>query len=97
MASPDQVLEHARGSDLQLLGRGWGLVKRQLGRARKEFFIGFFGALLFAGATIGSSYVIGWVTDEVLVPSVQTGDIRDRKSTRLNSSHSQQSRMPSSA
>jgi ATP-binding cassette subfamily B protein len=75
MSSPDQVLEHARGSDLQLLGRGWGLVKRQLGRARKEFFIGFFGALLFAGATIGSSYVIGWVTDEVLVPSVQTGDI----------------------
>ncbi len=75
MSSPDEVLEHARGSDLQLLGRGWDLVKRQLGRARREFFIGFFGSLLFAIATIASSYVIGWVTDEVLVPSVRSGDV----------------------
>ena len=29
--------------------------------------------------------------------SMSPGTIRDRKSTRLNSSHSQQSRMPSSA
>ena len=32
-----------------------------------------------------------------LVRSVRNIGIRDRKSTRLNSSHSQQSRMPSSA
>ena len=75
MSSPDQVLEHAEGSDLQLLGRGWDLLRRQIRRARKEFTIGFFGALLFAGATVGSSYVIGWVTDEVLVPSVRSGEI----------------------
>ena len=38
----------------------------------------------------GDSFKIGW--------DRQTGkDFKDRKSTRLNSSHSQQSRMPSSA
>ena len=37
-------------------------------------------------------------TASILVDSVPSGAIiRDRKSTRLNSSHSQQSRMPSSA
>ena len=35
----------------------------------------------------------------IIVPTVSGGNIevRDRKSTRLNSSHYQQSRMPSSA
>ncbi|NND83849.1 MAG: hypothetical protein HKN46_01735, partial [Acidimicrobiia bacterium] len=55
MSSPDQVLEHARSSDVQLLGRGWDLLKRQVGRARREFFVGFFGSLLFALATVASS------------------------------------------
>lgn len=75
MSSPDQVLEHARGPEIQLLGRGRDLLKRQLTRAPREFGIGFFGSLLFAVATVASSYVIGWVTDDVLLPAVRSGDI----------------------
>lgn len=75
MPPPDQVLEHAHGPEIQLLGRGRDLLKRQLTRAPREFGIGFFGSLLFAVATVASSYVIGWVTDDVLMPAVRSGDI----------------------
>ncbi len=68
-------MEHARGPERQLLGRGWALLKRQVSRAKAEFGLGFFGSLLFAGATVVSSYVIGWVTDDVLLPAVRTGDV----------------------
>lgn len=68
-------MQHARGPERQLLGRGWDLLKRQLSRATREFGIGFFGSLLFALATIASSYVIGWVTDDVLLPAVRSGDV----------------------
>ena len=53
------------------------------------------------GATLAEA---GWVTtgyacaNVVMIPlAAWLGDRLDRKSTRLNSSHSQQSRMPSSA
>ena len=36
-------------------------------------------------------------TDQIFFPVKKGAEISDRKSTRLNSSHSQQSRMPSSA
>ena len=39
----------------------------------------------------------GYEAEHVIRPSGLAKVIRDRKSTRLNSSHSQQSRMPSSA
>ncbi len=75
MSAPDQVMEHARGPERQLLGRGRDLLRRQLSRAPREFGLGFFGSLLFAVATVVSSYVIGWVTDDVLLPAVRSGDI----------------------
>ncbi len=75
MASSDHVMEHARGPERLLLGRGWDLLKRQLSRAKREFSIGFAGSLVFALATVASSYVIGWVTDDVLLPAVRSGDV----------------------
>ncbi|MGH8945948.1 MAG: ABC transporter transmembrane domain-containing protein, partial [Acidimicrobiia bacterium] len=33
------------------------------------------GTLLYAGMTILSSYVVGWVTDSVLIPSVEAGEV----------------------
>ena len=38
-----------------------------------------------------------WVTEETLTDLAEAGFLPDRKSTRLNSSHSGESRMPSSA
>lgn len=61
--------------DVPLLGRGRDLIARQLKRAPKEFSVGMVGTTLYAGMTILSSYVIGWVTDSVLLPAIEAGDI----------------------
>ena len=37
------------------------------------------------------------IVEKLIDNFLEAGDLADRKSTRLNSSHSQQSRMPSSA
>ena len=61
--------------DVALLGRGRDLIARQLRRAPKEFSVGMVGTTLYAGMTILSSYVIGWVTDDVLLPAVEAGEV----------------------
>lgn len=61
--------------DVALLGRGTDLIKRQLRRAPKEFSVGMVGTTIYAAMTILSSFVIGWVTDEVLLPAVDEGEV----------------------
>lgn len=61
--------------DVALLGRGRDLITRQLRRAPKEFSVGIAGTTLYAGMTILSSYVIGWVIDRVLIPAVEAGQV----------------------
>ncbi len=56
-------------------GEGLALIGRQLRRARRPFLIGGVGTTLYAVATVGSSYVIGWVTDDVLLPAVAEGEL----------------------
>ncbi len=56
-------------------GEGIALIGRQLRRARRPFLIGGFGTLLYAVATVVSSFVIGWVTDQVLLPAVADGEL----------------------
>ncbi len=51
------------------------LITRQLRRARRPFSIGLAGTVLYAVMTIVSSYVIGWVTDSVLFPAAERGDV----------------------
>jgi ATP-binding cassette, subfamily B, bacterial len=70
-----QTIEHARRSDREVMGRGFQLILRMLRRAPKEFALGGLGTTLFAVATVGSSYVLGWVTDEVLLPAVAAGNV----------------------
>lgn len=61
--------------DVALLGRGRALITRQLKRAPKEFTFGGVGSLLYAAMTIVSSYVIGSVTDSVLIPAAEAGEV----------------------
>ncbi|MDH3293978.1 MAG: ABC transporter ATP-binding protein/permease [Acidimicrobiia bacterium] len=56
-------------------GEGVRLILRQLRRAPGAFTLGGVGTLFYALATIASSYVIGWVTDELLLPAVASGDL----------------------
>lgn len=61
--------------DVALLGNGRHLIGRQLRRAPREFTFGGVGTTLFAGMTILSSFVLGWVTDNMLIPAVQEGEV----------------------
>lgn len=61
--------------DVALLGKGRHLIARQVGRAPKEFAFGGLGSVLYAAMTILASYVVGWVTDSVLIPAAETGDV----------------------
>ncbi|MFP5330962.1 MAG: ABC transporter ATP-binding protein, partial [Acidimicrobiia bacterium] len=70
-----ETVERARQADREVLGRGMQLIVRMLRRAPKEFTIGGIGTTLFAVATVASSYVLGWATDEVLLPAVEAGNV----------------------
>lgn len=61
--------------DAALLGSGRYLIGRQLKRAPKEFTFGGIGTTLFAAMTILSSFVLGWVTDYMLIPAVEQGEV----------------------
>jgi ABC-type multidrug transport system fused ATPase/permease subunit len=74
MGTEDKAAD-SRPGDAALLGKGRTLIARQLRRAPREFAIGGLGTVLFAAMTIVSSYVIGWVTDSILIPSVDRGEV----------------------
>ena len=88
-------------------GFAWRIARREIRGSLNKFRV-FLGALMLGVAAIGT---VGSVADSMRsgisnnARVLLGGDIEfsslhtppDRKSTRLNSSHSQQSRMPSSA
>ena len=61
--------------DAALLGRGRTLIARQLRRAPRQFAVGGAGTVLFAAMTVVSSYVVGWITDDILLPAVDAGEV----------------------
>jgi ATP-binding cassette subfamily B protein len=67
--------EQMTRDDVALLGNGRHLIGRQLRRAPREFTFGGIGTTLFAGMTILSSFVLGWVTDLMLIPAVEAGEV----------------------
>lgn len=71
----DAVLEQSLQSERKVLGRGLQLIRRQLRRAPRQFTLGFAGTALYAVMTIASAYVIGYATDEVLIPSIEAGKV----------------------
>lgn len=61
-----------------LTRRGLRVTGVALRNATPEFTLGIVGALLFAVATVGSSVVIGWITDEVIRPALELGEDVER-------------------
>ena len=61
--------------DAALLGKGRHLIARQIPRAPKEFAFGGVGTTLYAAMTILSSFVVGWITDSLLIPAAVSGDV----------------------
>lgn len=61
--------------EIALLGKGRHLIARQLRRAPREFAIGGVGTTIYAAMTILSSFVVGWITDLMLIPAVERGDV----------------------
>jgi ATP-binding cassette, subfamily B, bacterial len=55
--------------------RGLRVIGIAVRGAPGPFAIGFGAATLFAGMTVASAFVLGWVTDEVLLPTFSTGQI----------------------
>ena len=78
-----------------------GLVGQNIIKLCKQFFSNDVEYTFFASANSAGKIININSTDvkvlELKLENIQSYDIADRKSTRLNSSHSQQSRMPSSA
>jgi ATP-binding cassette, subfamily B, bacterial len=72
MTTSEQALAAANA---ELLGKGSHLIWRQLRRAKREFAIGAIGTVLYAVMTVLSSFVMGWITDSILIPSVNLGDV----------------------
>jgi ATP-binding cassette, subfamily B, bacterial len=58
-----------------LMRRGARVIGVALRSAPKPFSLGIAGAALYAAMTVASSLVLGWVTDEVVIPSFETGAI----------------------
>jgi ATP-binding cassette, subfamily B, bacterial len=74
MSAPPVVSEPRR-SERVATRRGLALIARQLRRAPREFGVGTAGTVLYAVMTILSSYVIGWITDSILLPAVAAGEV----------------------
>ena len=73
--STSEVVAQSRQTGREAFRYAVQLIRRQLGRARREFGYGLAGTVVYAVMTIASSYVIGWVTDSVLIPAVEEGEV----------------------
>ncbi|MPZ52676.1 MAG: ATP-binding cassette domain-containing protein [Acidimicrobiia bacterium] len=69
MTTSDEPLKN----DRRILSRGPALIARQLRRAARPFAEGGVGTVVYAAATIVSSFVVGWATDNVLIEAVESG------------------------
>lgn len=67
--------EQTTTETVSMLGNGRQLIARQLRRAPKEFTIGGLGTTLYAAMTILASFVLGWITDGLLIPAVEAGEV----------------------
>ena len=52
------------------------MLRREVGLHPRPFAAGVFGAVVFASATVGSSWVLGRVVDRVIRPRFEVGDVQ---------------------
>ncbi len=62
-------------SDDGLLRRGMAVIGVALRSAPRPFAVGIGGSVLYAVMMVLSSLVLGWVTDEVLIPTFAAGEV----------------------
>jgi len=58
-----------------IIRRGLGILGMSIRLQPKAFSAGLAGSALYAGMTVAEAFVLGRVTDEVIVPSIQRGSI----------------------
>lgn len=63
------------GAPSRTLRRGAAMVRVQISMHPRLFATAVGGAALFAVATVASSWVLAWITDHVIVPRFQRGDV----------------------
>ncbi len=59
----------------RLLRRGLRVIRKLVRLHPRPFAVAVTGAALYAFATVGSAYVLGWVTDNVILPRFDTGHV----------------------
>lgn len=60
-----------------VLRDGGGLVVRFVRMHPVAFVVGVTGAAMYAAAIVGASFVVGWVTDNLIIPTLDAGDDPD--------------------
>ncbi len=60
-----------------VLRDGGGLVVRFVRMHPVAFAVGVTGAAMYAAAIVGASFVVGWVTDNLIIPTLDAGDDPD--------------------
>lgn len=61
----------------KVLREGVRLIVRLIRMHPASFFIGVGGAAMYAAAIIGASFAVGWVTDRVIIPTLDGGEPPD--------------------
>ena len=68
MTSPQTVPD-------RVIRRGLGLLWQAVKEEPRIFTVSALGSALFAFTTIGQAYVFGWITEDVIVPSLEDGEV----------------------
>ena len=71
----DQVgtSERIQGKRRSVLGRGLRIIASYIRTHPGPFAVSVAGSAVYAVVTVGSAYVLGWVTDDVIYPAFQNG------------------------
>src|SRR5438093_936319 len=58
-----------------MLRRGFSVLRQLVALRRRTFLLAVFGAAVYGVATVASSYVLGQVTDKIVIPRFERGHV----------------------